>query len=143
MTRSSCCDIKYTERKSRYNYEIATTMVIEEGRENPMAIATSIAKTLGRDNIRLSRQQLYKMEVATTPGCRDTSCKDQKVATLVSCRDVNLNEKRSRQDQVVRHQLHLRHVVTTQRLLLQGLRQDRGRDDGSMSRQYQSTGPVN
>ena len=41
------------------------------------------------------------MEVATTPGCRDTSCKDQKVATSVSCRDVSFNEKRSRQDQVV------------------------------------------
>ena len=41
------------------------------------------------------------MEVATTPGYRDISCKDQKVATSVSCRDVSFNEKRSRQDQAV------------------------------------------
>ena len=54
-----------------------------------------------RDNIRLSRQQLYRKEVATTPGYRDTSCKDQKVAMSVSCLDVSFNEKRSRQDQVV------------------------------------------
>ena len=54
-----------------------------------------------RDNIRMSRQQLYRKEVATTPGCRDISCKDQKVATSISCRDVSFYEKRSRQDQAV------------------------------------------
>ena len=49
----------------------------------------------------MSRQQLYKKEVATTPGCRDNSCKDQNVVTSISCRDVGLNEKRSRQEQAV------------------------------------------
>ena len=49
----------------------------------------------------MSRQQLYKEEVATTPGCHDNSCKDQIVATSISCRDVSFNEKRSRQEQAV------------------------------------------
>ena len=49
----------------------------------------------------MSRQQLYKKEVATTLGCRDNNCKDQDVATSISCRDVGLNEKRSRQEQAV------------------------------------------
>ena len=49
----------------------------------------------------MSRQQLYREVVATTPGCRDNSCKDQNVATSISCRDVSFNEKRSRQEQAV------------------------------------------
>ena len=49
----------------------------------------------------MSRQQLYRMEAMTTSGCRDTSCKDQNVATLISCRDVSFTEKRSRQEQAV------------------------------------------
>ena len=49
----------------------------------------------------MSRLQLYREEVATTPGCRDNSCKDQNVATSISCRDVSFNEKRSRQEQAV------------------------------------------
>ena len=49
----------------------------------------------------MSRQQLYREEIATTPGCRDNSCKDKNVATSISCRDVSLNEKRSLQEQAV------------------------------------------
>ena len=49
----------------------------------------------------MSRQQLYRKVVATTPGCRDNSCKDQNVATSISFRDVGFNEKRSRQEQAV------------------------------------------
>ena len=49
----------------------------------------------------MSRQKLYREEVATTPGCHDNSCKDQNVATSISCRDVSFNEKRSRQEQAV------------------------------------------
>ena len=49
----------------------------------------------------MSRQQLYREEVATTPGCRDNSCKDHNVATPISCRDVGFNENRSRQEQAV------------------------------------------
>ena len=49
----------------------------------------------------MSRQQLYKEEVAITPGYRDNNCKDQNVATSISCRDVGFNEKRSRQEQAV------------------------------------------
>ena len=64
-------------------------------------VATTIVQRRGRDNIRMSRQQLYREEVATTPGCRDNSCKDQNVATSISCRHVSFNEKRSRQEQAV------------------------------------------
>ena len=64
-------------------------------------VATSFAKRRGRDNIRLSRQQLLREEVATTPGCRDNSCKNKNVATSISCRDVSFNKKRSRQEQAV------------------------------------------
>ena len=49
----------------------------------------------------MSRQQLYREEVATTPGCRDNSCMDQNVVTSISCRDVSFNEKRLRQEQAV------------------------------------------
>ena len=66
-----------------------------------LVVATSIIQRRGSDNIRMSRQQLYREEVATTPGCRDYSCKDQNVATSISCRDVSFNEKRSRQEQAV------------------------------------------
>ena len=74
-------------------------------------VVTTIVQRRGRVNIRMSRQQLYREEVATTPGYRDNSCKDQNVATRsscrdkiktsISCRDVSFNEKRSRQDQAV------------------------------------------
>ena len=78
----------------------------------------------------MSRQQLYRMEATTTSGCRDTNCKDQKVATSVSLRRGRDKIKLSR------HHLHLRHVATTQRLLRQGLRQGRrqGLRQGLMSR---------
>ena len=66
-----------------------------------LVVATSIKKKRGRDNIRMSRQQLCRKEVATTPGYRDNSCKDQNVATSISCRDINCEEKRSRQEQAV------------------------------------------
>ena len=49
----------------------------------------------------MSRQQLYREEVAITPGYCDNSCKDQNVATSISCRNVSFNEKRSQQEQVV------------------------------------------
>ena len=62
---------------------------------------TTIVQRSCRDNIRMSRQQLYREEVATTPGCRDNSCKDQNVVTSISCCDVSFNEKRSRQEQAV------------------------------------------
>ena len=62
---------------------------------------TSIVQRSCRDNIRKSRQHMYREEVATTPGCRDNSCKDQNVAMSISCRDVSFNEKRSRQEQAV------------------------------------------
>ena len=62
-----------------------------------------------RDNIRMSRQQLFKKVVATTSGCRDNNCTEKRsrqhqvVATTaaISCRDVGFNEKRSRQEQAV------------------------------------------
>ena len=49
----------------------------------------------------MPRQQLYREEVATTPGSRDNNCKDQNVATSISCRDVSFNEKMSRQEQAI------------------------------------------
>ena len=64
-------------------------------------VAITIIQRSFRDNIRMSRQQLYREEVATTPGCRDNSCKDQNVATSISVRDVSFNEERSRQEQAV------------------------------------------
>ena len=61
-----------------------------------------VATTPGcRDNTWLSRQHLIREEAATTPGYRDISCKDQNVATSISCRDVNFTEKMSRQEQAV------------------------------------------
>ena len=66
-----------------------------------LVVVTSFAKRRGRDNIRLSRQQLLIEEVATTLGCRDNSCKDQNVTTSISCRDVSFTEKMSRQEQAV------------------------------------------
>ena len=59
-TRSSCRDINYTERRSRHHSVVATTLVREEG----------------CDSTWLSRHQLQRKEVATTPGCCDISCKD-------------------------------------------------------------------
>ena len=55
----------------------------------------------GRDNIRMLRQQLCREEVATLPGCRDNSCKEQNFATSISCHDVSFTEKMSRQEQAV------------------------------------------
>ena len=78
-------DINCTEKRSRQHQDVAITIV----------------QRRGRDNIRMSRQQLYKEEVATTPGCRNNNCKHQNVMTSISCRDVSFNEKRSRQEQAV------------------------------------------
>ena len=80
---------------------VVTTILQKIRSRQHLVVTTSFAKRRGRDNIRLSQQQFLREEVATTPGCRDTSCKDQNVATSISCRDVNFNEKRSRQHQVV------------------------------------------
>ena len=66
-----------------------------------LVVATSFAKRRGRDNNRLLRQQLLIEEVTTTPGCHDNNCKDQNVATSISCRDVSFTEKMSRQEQAV------------------------------------------
>ena len=74
---------------------------IEKRSRQHQDVATTILQRRGRDNITMSRQQLYIMEATTTLGCRDTICKDQKVATSVSCRNVSFTEKRSRQDQAV------------------------------------------
>ena len=84
-TTPGCRDINCTEKRSRQHQDVATTIVQRKG----------------HDNIRMSRQQLYREQVATTPGCRDNSCKDQNVATSISCRDVSFNEKRLRQEQAV------------------------------------------
>ena len=84
-TTSGCRDNNCTEKRSRQHQDVATTIV----------------QRRGRDNIRMLRQQLYREEVARTTGCRDNSCKDQNVVTSISCRDVSINEKRSRQEQAV------------------------------------------
>ena len=84
-TTSRCRDNHYTEKLSRQHQDVATTII----------------QRSCRDNIRMSRQQLYREEVATTPGCRDNSCKEQNVATSISCRDVSFNEERSRKEQAV------------------------------------------
>ena len=83
-------------------------------------------KREGRDISQRLRQQLHRKEVATTPGCHDNNCTEQKVATTSSCRDIKYKEKRGRDKiKLSRHQLHLRHVATKQRLLRQRLRQQR------------------
>ena len=64
-----------------------------------------------------SRQQEQGTKVATTPGCRDIRCTEQKVATSSSCRDIKYKEKRGRDKiKLSRYQLHLRHVATRQGL---------------------------
>ena len=68
-TTPGCRDINCEEKRSRQHQDVTTTIVQNES----------------RDNIRMSRQQLCRMEVATTPGCRG----------------VSFNEKRSRQEQAV------------------------------------------
>ena len=69
-----------------------------------------------RDNIRLSRKQLYRKEVATTPGCRDISCMDQEVETRSSCRDTNFTSNLSQPHRGLRQGLRQE--------LRQGLRQE-------------------
>ena len=78
-----------------------TTILQKIRSRQHLVVATTFAKRRGRDNIRMSRQHLLREEVATTPGCRDISCKDQNVATSINCRDVNFTEKMSRQEQAV------------------------------------------
>ena len=95
------------------------------------------------DNIRMSRQQLYREEVATTPGCHDITCMDQKVATSISCCDVSDYEKRSRQDQAVATPTSLKnlsqpHIGSYDK----DCDKNRGRDEDMISRQHQQTGPV-
>ena len=87
---------------SAYKEKVVATTISQKIRSRQhLVVATSIVQRRGRDNIRMSRQQLYREEVTITPGCHDNSCKDQNVATSISCRDVSFNEKRSRQEQAV------------------------------------------
>ena len=144
--KGECCsDNNSTE-------EVATTpgcrdnICKEKRSRQHLVVATTVAKRRGRDNIRRSRQQVYREEVATTPGCRDNSCKDQNVATSISCRDVSFTEKMSRQEQAVTTPPSLKTCRNNTRSttrpatrLRQALMSRRGL---SMSRQYQSTGLV-
>ena len=64
-----------------------------------------------------SRQQEQGTKVATTPGCRDVRCKDQRVATSSRGHDIKYKEKKGRDKiKLSRHQLHLRRVATRQSL---------------------------
>ena len=108
--------------------EVATSSAQERRSRHQSEVATAVVKKRGRDNTWLSRQQFHRKEVATTPGCRDINCEEQKVTTTSSCRDIKYKEKRGRDKiKLSRHQLHLRHVATKQRLLRQRLRQQRSR----------------
>ena len=66
-----------------------------------------------RDNIRMSRQQLYRGEAATTSGCRDNNCTEERsrqhqdVATTIVQRRGRDNIRMSRQ------QLYRKVVATT------------------------------
>ena len=71
-----------------------------------------------RDNIRMSRQQLYREEVATTSGCRDNSC----------------TEKLSRQHQDVATTIVLKRGRDNTRLSRQQLQGSECRDDNKLSR---------
>ena len=103
-TRSSCRDINYTERKSRHHSEVATTLVIEEGRDNTWLSRHQLQRkevairSSCRDIMKQSRQQEQETKVATTPGGRDNSCKDQRVAKRSIGRDIKIQGiKRRRQ----------------------------------------------
>ena len=96
--------------------------------------------------MRLSRHHLLREEVATTPGCRDNSCKDQNVVTSISCRDVSFNEKRSRQEQAVATSPSLKtcrnNIEACDKACDKVCDKNRCCDENLMSLQYQSTGPV-
>ena len=131
---------------SRHHSEVATTLVIEEG----------------RDNTWWSRHQLQREEVVTRSSCREINCKDQRsrqheaVATTgkkntghdntwwsrhplhrTEGRDIIYlsrhqiqREKRSRQDQAVVTPASLKTCRNQTRLLRQGLRlQQRSRQE--------------
>ena len=74
---------------------------------------TTIVQRSCHDNIKMSRQQLYREEVATTPGCRDNNCTEklsrqhQDVATTIVQRRGRDNIRMSRQ------QLYREEVATT------------------------------
>ena len=53
-----------------------------------------------------SRQQEQGTEVATTPGCRDVRCKDQRVATRSRGRDIKYKELSGDVSKMSRQQLH-------------------------------------
>ena len=82
-----------------------------------LVVATSIAKTRGRDVIKQSRQQKQGKEVTTPSRSRDSHYREKEVATTFSGRDIKCTQLRSR------HQLHQRHITTKQRLLRQRQRQ--------------------
>ena len=74
MTTPGCRDISCKGKRSRQD----------------QVIATSIAKTSGRDIMEQSRQREQETKVPTTPGCRDNSCKDQRVAIRSRGRDIKI-----------------------------------------------------
>ena len=83
--------------------------------QQDQVVATSIAKTRGRDNMKQLRQQGRRTLVTTTPGGRDIRYTEQKGETSSICRDIKYKEKRGRDKiKLSRHQLHLRHVATRQ-----------------------------
>ena len=87
-----------------------------------------------RDNIKLSRQQLYRKDVATRSSCRDNNC----------------TEKRSQQDQAIATPTSLQtcHNHTEacdkncDKACDKNCDKNRGRDEGMLSRQHQHTGPI-
>ena len=76
--RSSCDN-------SFYETKVATSVALKRRSRRDQAVATSTTQKGSRDIIQWLRQHLLEKKVATTPGCRDISCKG----------------KRSRQVQVV------------------------------------------
>ena len=91
-----------------------------------------------RDNIRLLRQQLYRKEVATTPGCRDISCMDQEVATRSIYCDTNFTSNLSQPHKVCDKACD----KNCDKACDKKCDKNRGRNEGMMSRQHQHTGPV-
>ena len=56
--------------------KVATSVALKRRSRQDQVVATSIAKTSGRDIMKKSRQQEQETKVTTTPGFCDNSCKD-------------------------------------------------------------------
>ena len=104
------------ELKKKKRQDVATSGGSRDINTASEAGATSACKEKGRrDNIRLSRQQLYKKDVATTSGCRDNNCtertsrQDQAVGTTI------VQRGRSDRIKLPRQQLHFKLVANTKR----------------------------